>query len=182
MSEKGAAAILGGGPSLPGDLKRIPPATLFGVNYHALRLVDPDFIVFIDFATRYLLGETSARLITNRPTVDDIYPKEAPAFTSSSHLATWYAVEQGYSPVILCGMDLYQGDNYFYDNKFVPAGSKHDLDWHILMWCKVFKTVARPEVIKAASGPLVKLFGEWIGEQIPPDADHSPSIAPGIAG
>ena len=44
-----AAAVLGGGPSLPGDMERLPvPCLLIAVNYHALRLCNPAFMVYND--------------------------------------------------------------------------------------------------------------------------------------
>ena len=48
------AAILGGGPSLPLDLKRIPAgALLFSVNNHALQLTRADYLVFRDSPEKF---------------------------------------------------------------------------------------------------------------------------------
>jgi len=44
------AAVLGGGPSLPDDMKKLPKGCLLiAVNYHAFYLCKPDFMVYNDF-------------------------------------------------------------------------------------------------------------------------------------
>jgi len=49
---KGSTAlVLGGGPSLPEDLRKAPLSDhpiIIAVNYHALKLIEADFIVYND--------------------------------------------------------------------------------------------------------------------------------------
>ena len=166
------AAILGGGPSLPQDLKRIPAgALLFSVNNHALQLTRADYLVFRDSpekfpallqAVREFEGTRVSQL--KRWTDIDLEGVQWWDAPFSSSLATWMACWMGCNPILLAGMDLYQGkEKYFYDrigfhltaSQVAPAGPQ------LRAWEKGKIYCPHAENIHALSGPLVEVFGGW---------------------
>lgn len=156
-------AILGAGPSLPEDLKGLPGNTvLFSVNHHALKLVECDYAVYMDTHTaNYLSG-----VKTISPWLGaDIRITDGVMTNLTSPVASRIARIMDCAPVILCGMDLYQGDNYFYDAAVFPAGARKSLAAHLTRWRWVFKNCPHPEKIRAMSGPLTELFGKYDPEE-----------------
>lgn len=167
------AAILGGGPSLPGDLERLPPETvLISVNHHALKLCRPDYLVYMDDPQKVpALAEALVRFegkkINPKPWLSDVELPKGKMWDAgfSSTFATWFALWMGFEQVVLCGMDLYQGDKkYFYDR----AGFYHPcfddpLANHVRAWRLVLKHCPNPERVRAMSGPLVEVFGVFDG-------------------
>lgn len=164
------AAILGGGPSLPDDMKRLPKDCLMiAVNYHALYYCKPDYMVYNDTPDTNPLMEKAVQehkvtLVSPEPTSDIVFdvPNVWTGFFSSN-TATWFALWMGCDPVILCGMDCYQGAV-----KHCPPSTYHSemfdmpLDFYTRPWTEDCKnSVPNPERIRAMSGPLISLFGEY---------------------
>jgi hypothetical protein len=166
------AAVLGGGPSLPDDLKRLPKGTLLiAVNQHAIRLCKPNIIVFMDkpYENQEMgvvlpwAKERHVLLVSQLKEYSqiDIGPSYWDGGFSSS-LATWLACELGCNPVLLCGMDCYKGEKkYFYDYKNNHPCVNYPLENHLAAWRPALEKCPHPERIKAMSGPLVEIFGEW---------------------
>ena len=92
----------------------------------------------------------------------------------SSNTATWFACWMGCDPVILCGMDLYQGDRAYF-HKYEDKPQFHlPLDHHLQPWVEDARNLLpHPERVKAMSGPLVNIFGAYEGsyETIPEQMD-----------
>lgn len=167
------AAILGGGPSLPGDLARLPKdCTLISVNNHALKLCEPDYLVYMDDPARVpalaeALASFRGKKVNPKKELSDVLLPKGEMWDGgfSSTFATWFALWSGFETVVLCGMDLYQGERkYFYDR----AGFYHPcfddpLENHIRAWRLAFKHCPNPERIRAMSGPLVEVFGAFDG-------------------
>jgi hypothetical protein len=162
-------AVLGAGPSLPADLERLPAgAILIGVNHHAIKIIDVDYLVFMDYPGRIpdLMAAVEAhegRRITPMLAYTD-YDISTVKFWDggfTAAFATWIACFLGGDPVLLCGMDCFTGDNcYFYESEFPKHPSYHySLDKHLGAWRKALDRCERPEVIRAVSGPLVDVFG-----------------------
>lgn len=169
-------AVLGGGPSLPDDLKALPDDTiLIAVKDHAFRLVVPDYWVFNDKPEkRANLFET----INKYPEIPRLsiwqnhssftYGRGATLWDGgfSSTTATWLACYMGGDPVILCGMDCYQGDMaYFYRAK-MGRSVEHPVMYfplvnHRSAWRGAFYHCPHSDRIKVASGPLVAIFGAY---------------------
>jgi hypothetical protein len=183
-----AGVVMGGGPSLEGDLRRVGldmpgldtpfglldhqldhRPVLIAVNHHGLEYVQADFTVFLDdiqndarYAEQWELMRSRGGLKVSRQPVSDVdlYGSNWWQGRYSGHLATWLACWLGCNPVLLCGMDCYQ-------NKAEPG----DLNWayvtplyeHLQWWQEAFKTCPHPVRIKAVSGPLREVFGEWKG-------------------
>jgi hypothetical protein len=167
------AAILGGGPSLPRDFRNLPESCLLiSVNYHALHLVAPDFMVYNDEpGSDPLLAQAvrdhTATLVSSDPTSDIVF--DLPVWTGfySSNTAAWFALWMGCDPVILCGMDCYQGEvKYFHPYHHDVPCFHYPLDHHLRPWIEE-GTKLLPHVyrLKAMSGPLVGVFGAYEGLQ-----------------
>lgn len=173
-------AILGGGPSLPNDLKRLPDnAVLIGVNHHYTKLTAAQYCVFMDHPKPY--GNNEFNLINTLATLNDTikisqyiqysdYVLDANFWDGgfSSTLATWLGSYISSGPVLLCGMDCYQNGNYFYKlssemKKLLSTRPqyKNGIEPHLKAWRPALTHIEKPERIKAMSGPLIELFGGY---------------------
>jgi hypothetical protein len=161
------AAILGGGPSLLSDMEKLPKGCLLiAVNYHALYYCEPTFMVYNDRPETNPLQvlaveEHRAIHVSPEPSSDVIF--DVPSVWTgffSSNTAAWFALWMGCDPVILCGMDCYQGPV-----KHVPPSTYHSpmfdcpLDFYIRPWVEDCKnSVPHPERLRSVSGPLTDVF------------------------
>lgn len=163
------AAVLGGGPSLPEDMARLPKkALLIAVNHHALRLCRPQYMVYndepkTDPELMALVQNHAAVLVSPEPTSDILF--DVPVWTGfySSNTAAWFALWLGCDPVILCGMDLYQGPvKYFHPYTHDVPCFHYPLDDHLRPWIEDARaSCPHPERLRAMSGPLVGVFGAY---------------------
>lgn len=170
-----SAAILGGGPSLPADLARLPEGcALIAVNNHAfypIQFCEPHFMVYMDDPRKapdldQALQEFKGTIVCPFPESHVTLPKGQyydGGFTSA--LAVWFALWSDYNPVILCGMDCYQGDVKYCHPRpdFDHPVLRYPLENHLRAWRIVSKHVPHPERIRAMSGPLVEVFGAYDG-------------------
>src|SRR3989304_659537 len=109
------AAVLGGGPSLPEDMKRLPAnSLLIAVNYHAFQLYQPDFMVYNDHPESDPLLAVEVKkhsivLVSPDPSSDIHF--DVPVWTGfySSNTAAWFALWLGGGPGLFCGLGLYPG-------------------------------------------------------------------------
>lgn len=172
------AAILGGGPSLPDDIKRLPAGCIMiSVNGHSLRLGKADYIVFNDNPYR---NRTLSKTLLQANLKEFDGPRVSPheglgdyhfdvwywdgGFTSTT--ATWLALFMGADPVLLCGMDCYQGEEkYFFDDwretKNYHPCFDYAVENHLAAWAPAFMFMGDADKIKAVSGPLERVFGLW---------------------
>lgn len=171
-----AAAILGGGPSLVEDLKRVPQdALLIAVNYHGLYHTpashgrDPDYMIYNDVpSTNPLMEQAVAEhrvtLVSPEPTSDIEFdvPEVWTGFFSSN-TATWFALWMGCDPVILCGMDCYQGAvKHCPPSTYSSQMFDMPLDFYIRPWIEEgLKLLPNVERVRVVSGPLVDVFGAY---------------------
>lgn len=166
-----SAAILGGGPSLPSDIAKLPKGcVLIAVNNHALHHCKPQYLVHMDndFEKAHELGEA---LKIFEGTVVSPFENSGVKLPKgewwdggfSSTLATWFALWRGWEPVILCGMDCYQGDVKYCHPRpdFYHPCFDDPLENHLRAWRLALKKCPNPERIKAMSGPLVEVFGKY---------------------
>lgn len=162
------AAVLGGGPSLPADMAKLPPdCVLIAVNHHALLLCQPEFMVYNDHPDNF--SELAAALKDDRiirvspePTSHIEFDVDVWTGFYSSNTAAWFALWMGCDPVILCGMDCYQGDRkYFHEYEDGPH-LHYDSDHYIRPWVEDARArLPHPERVRVMSGPLVNLFGQY---------------------
>lgn len=161
-----AAAVLGGGPSLPVDLARLPEVCLLiAVNYHAQLLCKPDFMVYndhlehVDANLQDAIRRGDVTRVSSEPSSDIAFDVEVWTGFYSSNTATWFALWLGCDPVILCGMDCYQGERaYFHDYEDKPH-FHYPLEHHIRPWIEDKNLLPGWERIRAMSGPLGAVFG-----------------------
>lgn len=168
------AAVLGGGPSLPGDMARLPEGcVLIAVNEHASQICEPDFVVFSDNPTQHdelmqVLQSTSAVRVSEHRDFSDVEMDVHPwSYCYSSTMAAWLACWMGCNPVLLCGMDCYQGKQvYFHPHEGHVPAMNFGLDFHLRPWKEegIYK-LPHVERVKAMSGPLVEVFGKYEGDQ-----------------
>jgi hypothetical protein len=168
------AAVLGGGPSLPGDMKNLPDdCLLIAVNYHALMLCQVDFMVYNDEpeSDPLLLKavRTASTILVSPDRKTSHIDFDVAVWTGfySSNTAAWFALWMGCNPVILCGMDCYQGNKkYFHDYSHYALPFDYPLDHHLRPWQEEFRaSCPHPERLRAMSGPLVGLFGKYEAQQ-----------------
>lgn len=160
------AAILGGGPSLPEDIKRLPAeCILIAVNYHALFLGPVDYMVYNDAPDSDPLLERAVKehrvsLVSPDPTSDVLF--DVPVWTGfySSNTAAWFALWMGCDPVILCGMDLYQGEKKYFHATDRDAPTFHyPLYDHMRPWIEDGRNLLpHVERLRVMSGPLGQVF------------------------
>lgn len=165
------AAVLGGGPSLTADIARLPADCLMiAVNYHAFYHCERvDFMVYNDVPSTNPLQEKAVREhrathVSPEPTSDILF--DVPVWTGhfSSNTATWFALWLGCDPVILCGMDCYQGAV-----KHCEPSTYHSpmfdlpLDFYTRPWTEDCRhSVPHSERIRVMSGPLQDVFGAYL--------------------
>ena len=164
------AAVLGGGPSLPADMQKLPPdCILIAVNYHAFHICEPKYIVYNDHPQHdprlaEFVFEPKAIRVSPEPTSDVIFDVDVWTGFYSANAAAWFALWMGCEPVILCGMDLYQGDKLYchpYDGPDVPC-FHYPLEHHIRPWIEEGRNLLpHVERLRAMSGPLVNVFGQF---------------------
>ena len=155
---------------MPEALKRLPKrCLLIAVNYHALYYCKPKYMVYNDTPETNPLQLKAVREhqtihVSPEPTSDIAFdvPNIWTGFYSS-HTATWFALWMGCDPVILCGMDCYQGEKKHCPPSTYESDLFHmPLDFHLRPWVEDCKnSVPHPERIRAMSGPLINLFGAY---------------------
>jgi hypothetical protein len=163
------AAVLGGGPSLPADMARLPEkCLLIAVNYHAFHFCKPIFMVYNDQPE----GDLELMEAVNKKFVIKVSPDktsdilfDVPVWTGfySSNTAAWFALWMGCDPVILCGMDCYQGQEiYCHPYQDDQPSFHYPLADHIRPWLEDGRNLLpHVERLKVMSGPLVNVFGKY---------------------
>jgi hypothetical protein len=150
-------AVLGGGPSLLRDLKRVPfDAVLIGVNQHTL-LMNLDYVVFQDRETYPVVVDSDAPLCTHHRDLAHIYTGIVPDFGLSGGTAVWMADYLGADEIIIAGMDFYTGDRAYWHSN---VGTKHPFIGNNCgdVWKRVHDYMARPGIVRVCSGPMTEIF------------------------
>ena len=164
------AAVLGGGPSLPADMARLPKdCVLIAVNYHAFYVCEPHFMVYNDQPETDPLLEEAVRTqkairVSSDPTSNILF--DVPVWTGfySSNTAAWFAGWLGCDPIILCGMDCYQGEvKYCHPSDRDVPTHHYPLDFHTRPWIEEGRAlVPHAERIRVMSGPLANIFPAYV--------------------
>jgi len=81
----------------------------------------------------------------------------------SSNTATWFALWLGCDPVILCGMDCYQGPvKHCPPSTYYSPQFDMPLDFYTRCWSEDCRnSVPNPERIRVMSGPLTDIFPRY---------------------
>lgn len=167
------AAVLGGGPSLHGDVERLPSnCLLLAVNHHAAWIgIETPYLVFMDDPAHQpllfqCLKDYSETKVSQLLAYSDVDMRGVDYWNGpgSGIVACWLACYFGCDPVLLCGMDLYQGETK-YCHRGEPEKPIYaiSLDEHLRRWKAGFRRCRGIEHVRAMSGPLVDVFGSWPG-------------------
>lgn len=164
------AAVLGGGPSLSGDMSHLPAnCILIAVNYHALEIgIRADYMVYNDHPDGGANAKEMIKAIRDfdglkvspKPSSDVEFDVEVWTGFYSSNTATWFALWLGCDPVILCGMDCYQGESLYCHPSDADCPVFHyPLENHLRPWYEegVHK-LPHVERVRVMSGPLQRVF------------------------
>ncbi len=161
--------VLGGGPSLLADLALAPAECLrIGVNDHFYHAgLQAEFMVFMDdlslkpglreAAENFGGTRVSETLACTDVDLRGIVRPDA----RSGIFAAWFAMYLGFAPILLAGMDLYQGDKKYIHDQDDWMGHKAIFDEpleKLLNDWRVLKKYPNYKNIRALSGPLVRVF------------------------
>lgn len=170
-----AVAVLGGGPSLPDDMSKLPDNCLhISCNHHAFRVCHPDYMVFLD-SPDHISTKNSPKFqdltrdcpcVRISPNLDytDYYtinqfPKILNPLGDTGMFGAWVACYITSGPVYLCGMDVKRdGQEHFYEDKTPTSWGGTHYTNKLKKWAQVFKHCEKPERITAISGPLKELL------------------------
>lgn len=163
------AAVLGGGPSLPGDLARLPKGSiLIAVNYHALYHCKPEYMVYNDHPESdplllQAVKDFAGIRISPDPSSDVEFDVDVWTGFYSSNTAAWFALWLGCDPVVLCGMDCYTGERvYCHDYSHDSPAFHYPLDDHLRPWYEEgVHRLPHVERVRVMSGPLARIFPVW---------------------
>lgn len=119
------AVIMGGAPSLPNDVaKVVGDAVWFSANQHGAMLRQCDYIVYVD-PEHQVTGERMQDKLSEYgvPTISPCFGADyrvpnwnAARFKGNSGMqGVWFASLLGANPIIICGMECYQGGVYWHD-------------------------------------------------------------------
>lgn len=146
-----SAVILGGGPSLSKQIKNIPEnGIIFGVNSHASRIIECDYIVYNDETTFEVVKSLEGRKISRWR--HDI-TQDAPKGLISGICTLRAAQIMGCSPIILMGFDCYENKGYFWNLGAELLGNSISVQKHVDLWKKEDK-----RDVYVAGGPLKEVF------------------------
>ncbi len=128
------AVVMGGAPSLPEALKHCPAdAVYISANQHGALLRKVDYIVYTDRAhqrtncpMRLMLKKYGAPLVA--PQLDADYFMETTIQANSGIRAILLAGILGCDPIIVTGIEMYQGKTYFHDPEAKSSGFNKDPD------------------------------------------------------
>lgn len=141
---------------------------MIAVNHHALKICRPLFMVYNDHpesnkGLHEAIYSGKCVRVSSDPTSDVLFDVDVWTGFYSSNTAAWFALWMGCEPVILCGMDCYQGDQkYFHPIEEDAPSLYYPLDQHIRPWIEDGKNLL-PNVkrLRVMSGPLVNVFGAY---------------------
>jgi len=164
-----SCAVLGGGVTLPIDLRKIDPVDrLIGVNQHAM-ILDLDYLVFRDrHMHQYVKDLRDVWLVTQTNTFKDdhvIHAGIAPFIGYSGAMAIWVADYLGFDKIWICGMDQYDRKyddrEYWWDGpqRHKGGGIDHKVCASDLSLLKKFldEQLKHPERVYFISGRLKEL-------------------------
>ena len=180
------AIIVGGGPSAPADLKKIPhggKALIISANYHAFRLdLKPAYIWCKDHIRIFpgYLDRGRRREYMERELRQYGVPIVGPNFWCDYRAIDWpltqfnsgqqalaFAVMLGCAPIIPIGMDCFAGDTYFHD-KGAPNISKGRKPGYWVSRLQKLRTVLGGNTpIRGVSGLARDIFGEYRSDRHP---------------
>jgi hypothetical protein len=170
------AVVCGGGESLPAQLKRCPQDAVYisanqhgciaHLDGHLARL--PDYVMVVDGiegktwprpdGSTYTLRHFGVPIISPRPAGD--YWLFEQCMPGSGLMAAWMAWVMGCAPIVLAGIDCYQGGTYFHDREARSSGRSITIQRHLERWGQLLVHAPGGQ-FRSLGGPLAKLFPSY---------------------
>lgn len=175
-----AAIVIGGGMSAPEQVSRaastFPDALRISANAHGCRVGPVDYMVSIDDVHGEIRAAGCAAPFISHHAWADFRLVEQPQLDNSGCLATWVAWNLGSAPILLCGMDCYQGGPgqvYFHNPAAESTGTRLDWRAHVRFWQRLSASLPDSAPVRTMGGPLEGLFapfdpGEDFSGYVPP--------------
>lgn len=165
------AIVIGGGPSAPQQFAQalydLPNGSVrLSANQHGCLLTRCDYAVSVDGhinevrfkrqdGTEYGIHDFGVPIIGTKAWADyRIFNQVLP---SSGVMAAWLAWIMGCAPIVLIGINLYEGETYFHDAKAESTGHRLTPEQHLERWAKL-KLIAEGAAFRAMGGRLLELF------------------------
>lgn len=179
------AVVMGGAPSLPRDLDALrawsegaAPIHL-SANDHAFKLPAPvDYIVACDNIEERLRVH-GRPIIGPRHWAD--YRVLHQVVSNSAALACVVAWAMGCSPIVVTGVELYEGGTYFHDPNAHSVGKSAKVPQHLRRWRKLVESYVGV-FVRPVSGPLLTLFPAFEPREVVMPADRASLIHSIIGG
>lgn len=158
---------MGGGESLPAQLARCPDNAVYvSANQHGALLRTVDFIVSIDG------NEADVRPcgvpVIGRRVWCDYRIQDWQDFHYCGPTVAWVLRALGCHPVILTGMDCYQGGTYHHDPQARSTGRLVTLEEHTRHW-RDLEPHMRGIVVRSCGGPTAEVFPLWDPDEALPE-------------
>lgn len=165
---------MGGGVNLPSGLEQCPETAIYlSANEHGALLQPVDFIVCLD-QIEEKLRQFSVPII-GRPHWCDYRIQDWEDIGNSGVTAAWVAWVLGGHPIILAGMNCYQGGTYHHDPDARSTGNLRTLEDHEERW-KALSGHLPGAVVRSCSGPTVDIFGQWDPDESLPEFAAPPAL------
>lgn len=177
------AVCIGGGPSAPwvylfGGVPAEP--VVFSANDHGYRLGLPvDYVAACDDGMGEVCRPYGKPIISPKRWADirDIHRVD----NNSGRLAVYAAWVMGCAPIVLVGMDCYDGPTYFDRPHANSAGLRRTPEQHADRWQQLVEKMPGA-MIRATAGPLLKRFPRFDPEEPVEHISPAEVIEPRVAG
>lgn len=157
-------AVLGGGVSLPRHVKALPDNCIrISVNEHGAKLTQCHYIVALD-NIEAKLRPYGVPIIGPKPWADYQFTAH-PGYGNSGMEAVWAAAQMGAHPIIVCGMDLYQGGTYWHDKAAESSGTQTPTSKQVELWRRVRVSAE----VRVMGGPLTELWPKYRKAEVFPE-------------
>jgi len=161
------AVVMGGGVSLTSQLGQCPPDALYlSANQHGAMVHNADYIVALDDIEDQL--RRFGVPIIGRRYWCDYRIQDWENVGDSGVTAAWLAAVMGCHPIILTGMDCYQGGTYHHDPAAFSSGLAKPFGEHLAKW-QALKGLLTHAVVRSCGGPTAEIFGLWDPSEVLPE-------------
>lgn len=184
------ALIMGGGPSLPwqvtpffGGVDVTDDFVLFSANQHGCVLRDQGMVPRVDYVlavdnieTKKLDRAGNTLRSYGVPIVSirmwaDIRMFSKPVATSGM-CAAYVAWVMGCSPIVLAGMDCYDGGTYWWDERAESTGHRMQVKAHVKRWQQLLEKA--DGMFRTMGGPTERVFPRYDPTEPPaPRGDYN---------
>lgn len=153
-----AAVIIGGAPSRLSDQEFWPKQAVFiSANDHGLKQTTCNYSVCCE-DLEHRLRQHNVKVISRHSWADyRVFDKPIP---NSGVLAAYSAWVMGCAPIIITGVECYQGKTYADDPKAHSSGFNVSLKDHLKRW-GALRYMAMWGQFRCVSGPLVHVFDKY---------------------